>query len=278
MAEVPKYEDPRVLQASDEIAKHAVAIVPLYGDEDDLQPDLGSQGSGTCINIGGRFFIATAAHVIKGYPKKHYMVVTAETSCDVLRLIGGGFRSDEFDVGWLELHPRAAAASGRHFLDLQRLAPFRTGENDALVVFGAPMAEQTQGTHQGLPRFTATAMMREVGYLSAETVAQDPHRPELYLDWRDPHGTPDTPDYPAPYGVSGGGVWALNPADRWLPSCIQLVGIEFSQRNGGGHRFLVGQQMQVWLEMVAEDIPELSESILQFLNGSRFAIKPSSSR
>lgn len=69
------YSDPRVPLVNAELKKHAVAIVPIEPpSEADALPTLnsGAQGSGTRIRIEGRFFVATAAHVVLDFPNTRY--------------------------------------------------------------------------------------------------------------------------------------------------------------------------------------------------------------
>ena len=53
----------------------------------------------------------------------------------------------------------------------------------------------------------------------------------------------------------------------------QLVGIEYAwARTGVPDRYLKALQIQTWLEMVAEDIPELAPIINPYLAGARFGL------
>jgi hypothetical protein len=49
---------------------------------------------------------------------------------------------------------------------------------------------------------------------------------------------------------------------------MQLVGIEFATYGERDARRLVCQQMHVWLEMIAKDIPELTDVIRAHLHGA----------
>lgn len=79
--------------------------------------DPSAMGSGTCIRIGGRYFIATAAHVIMGRRFSQHFVLTPKLSNWSLRIVGGNVRGggqgEYLDIGWLELHGRAAAFAER---------------------------------------------------------------------------------------------------------------------------------------------------------------------
>jgi hypothetical protein len=87
----------------------------------------------------------------------------------------------------------------------------------------------------------------------------------MFLDW--PKRLKDLDDewrdLPEPNGMSGGGVWALNKRHRpWRPDVVQLVGIEYAvERRAAAGRYLRAFQMQVWLQMLREDVPELAKYI-----------------
>src|SRR5262245_51611834 len=67
-------------------------------------------GTGTCISIDGRYFIATAAHVILPYPNERLLVVNPTQA--PLPIAGRGLRGgrdgDKDDIAWLELPEESA--------------------------------------------------------------------------------------------------------------------------------------------------------------------------
>jgi hypothetical protein len=285
-ANAREYPDPRFSLINAEVSRYSVAIVPVLPadtDEELLTLDVIAQGSGTCIRIGGRFFVATAAHVVAKFPVTRYAVLTPITSDQVLKVIAGGRRGggprDDLDVAWLELSGRAAAAAGRSFLDLGRLAPYCDGADEALCIYGAPTERRVGGTKKGLPSFTAVASMWETRAMTAEQVGDVDRKSRIHVEWpRVVRGhNNESYAYPEPHGISGGAVWSLNTksqADAWRPEHMQLIGIEFAVQRARGYRYLIGQQIHVWLEMLAEDVPELAPSILAHLAGARIALQP----
>lgn len=278
------YADPRVPQIDAELRKYSVAIVPVE-DTGAALPVANplEQGSGTCIRIDGRFFVATAAHVVPNFPSTRYAVLTPSTTDWVLRVLRGGRRGggvrDELDVAWLELAPRAAAAAGRHFLDLSRLAPYRDGAEEDLCVYGAPVQDRQSGKKNGRPSITAVASMWATRAMTGEEIGEVDRERRLHLLWpRMVMGHNENPyEYPEAPGLSGGAIWSVNTrahGEAWRADQAQLIGIEFAAHRARGYRYLIGQQIHIWLEMVAADLPELAPTIDPYLAGARFALKP----
>ncbi len=263
-----------------ELLKYVVVVAPVEERDGGLEAATGDRGSGVCVRIDGRFFVATAAHVIAEWSETRYAVLTPSTGDGVLRVVGsgrrGGGRYDKYDVGWLELPPRASAVSGRHFLALERIAPYRDGEGDQLWVVGSPAHDFDRGKREGRDAYTANATAWPTRI--ATDGQRDAERGErLIVEWPEKipgHGH-DIDRYPEPRGISGGGVWAANLTthpDDWRPATMQLVGIEFATYGERDARRLVCQQMHVWLEMVADDIPELADVIQAHLRGASVRI------
>jgi hypothetical protein len=259
-----------------ELLNYVVVVAPVEQRDAGLEAATGDRGSGVCVRIGGRFFVATAAHVVPGAPATRYAVLTPVTGDGVLRVIGagsrGGRRHDRHDVAWLELHPRAAADSGRKFLELERIAPYRNGEGDQLWVVGSPAHDFDRGTRDGRDSYTANASAWPTRSAS-DGLAESERADRLLVAWPEkiPGYGHDIERYPEPRGISGGGVWASNAqfhGEAWRPETMQLVAIEFATYGERNARRLVCQQIHVWLEMLAEDIPELADVIRTHLRGA----------
>lgn len=273
-----KYADERVLMLNNELKKYAVSIVPILPDMQNLDPS--AMGSGTCIRIGGRYFIATAAHVIMGRRFNQHFLLTTNLTNWSLRIVGGNVRgggqADYLDIGWLELHDRAAALAERSWLDVARLRTHCVGDED-LVVFGSPQSDAEHQTHiDGSPvlrangGWWATRAITDARDLASEDKLGDS---KMYLKWPrlikghngEYYETPNAP------GISGGGVWATNLRHTpWHAEYAQLVGIEYAwARTGVPDRYLKALQIQTWLEMVRDDIPELRSEIDPFIAAGR---------
>jgi hypothetical protein len=253
-----------------EISKYVVGIVPVDRAARQLFP--GDAGSGTCVTIGGRYFVATAAHVILDYQSKAFAISAPAMTDFVHRLKGAGLRGggprDDEDIGWLELTASHANTLERAFLPLARVRTHCDGNNEALAVAGAPIAYQTRdATPNEKPTLTVGAQWFPVAALGRqEDLNETPELSRrLYLHWprlvdECDGNVVEQPDAP---GMSGGGVWALNiEQPNWSARCAQLVGIEYSWAHRGvPDRFLRAYQIQLWLRMVADDHPELRAEI-----------------
>jgi hypothetical protein len=271
--EIVKYADPRVLFLSREVQKYTIAVAPL-------DTPLG-QGSGTCVRVGGRFFVATAAHVIGDYPDRPYAMITPASQGRTPRILRGGKRGggprDDLDIGWLELEPHATSPMERHFLDLARLAPYWDGGGKALRVCGVPVEGAERGDREGTPFYRPHMQDLPTRILSNDEVGFKIDAPRrIYVDWPkyiDAHNN-DIEEFPLPSGISGGGLWALNLSehDEWKPEQSQLIGIEFATDKSNLRRYLICQKIHLWLEMMAEDIPELASTINEHLNGSKLVL------
>ncbi len=265
-----------------ELNAYSVAIVPVEeGADGEGKLNPLEQGSGTCVRIGGRFFVATAAHLVSKFPSLRYAVLTPSTTNEVLRVRGGGRRGgglrDEVDVAWLELAPRGAAIAGRHFLDLARLGAYRDGRGEDVSVYGAPTQLGIRGEREGLPSYTAVGRMFPTRAMSRAEVGEVDHARRIHLHWpRIVAGHNDESfEYPEAPGLSGGAIWAMNTdthGEGWRADLAQLIGIEFAVQRARGYRYLIGQQLQVWLEMVAEDVPELEPIVRAHLVACRTVI------
>jgi hypothetical protein len=168
-------------------------------------------------------------------------------------------------VGWLELTARAAAIADRSFLDLARVRTYCRGDEDLLFI-GASQRDQETSMHDDGRRIV-TRIAQWVptrGILDQCDLADELDLDHIFLKWparhRDHDGT--CHELPEPKGMSGGGVWAPNLSHQpWRATLMQLVGIEYAIGSAPAGRYLKAFQMQVWLEMLREDLPELAPHI-----------------
>lgn len=273
-----RYLDPRVFFYDQELRRYAVSIAPVTRNGDGRwRPDVLQAGSGTCIRIAGRFFIATAAHVVLGFPETSYWVATPTTTTGGLTVIGGGRRGGRngqaLDAAWLELPSSAASAAGRYFLDIARLGPYRNDLGEPVRVYGFPIEHQERRANSA----QAVGTTWTTRGLAEEDVAGVDRSRRLYLEWlRMVPGLNDQSyEQPDAHGLSGGGIWAINTrahGEAWRPDQAQLIGIQFAVDRDQGHCHLIGQQIHVWLEMVAEDLPELAHTINAHLRGAQLLL------
>ena len=96
---------------------------------------------------------------------------------------------------------------------------------------------------------------------------------KMFLKWprrtNGPNG--EFTEYPEAPGISGGGVWAVNLShEPWRADYAQLVAIEYAwARVGVPDRYVKALQIQTWLEMLADDVPELRSKIAPIIAAGR---------
>lgn len=221
-------------------------------------------GSGTCVKIGDRCFIATAAHVIDKYPNEALFLITQQEPQDSTPVIIGRGSDPDLDVAWLELQPGVERTLGRNFIAIDRM---RLGvahlEKDLVVVYGYP--SEKASVHRGSrihglgvqPICFATNTLDGTERPTSANVARD-----ICLAYPYEHlWGPDGPmaGIAAP-GLSGGGIWTVEAGTQglWSPDKCQLVGIEHSW---SPWKWVKGSQVQHFLALMVRQLPELASTI-----------------
>lgn len=222
-------------------------------------------GSGTLIEIGGRCFVATVAHNFDNRQMRqvgvcpygdvgHYSHLTPKN-------IAWG-RRDDSDLGWIELHPNSATSMqpwGSVFVPLDRIRVAPMGKDQPMYLLGQPSEFIKSLTIQGKPVVGLRALPIFVPTVDVQA-GGDPAR-DIYLMYPErlptTHGTMELP---RAFGLSGSGIWAVNPRSDgfWSPDMAQLVAIQRSWREW---EWLRGTYVSEWLLMVKEDVPELASLI-----------------
>lgn len=231
-------------------------------------------GSGTCIQLGGHYFIATAAHVIESYPSERLFLVAQNASqVGTVPILGRGKRND-VDVAWLEISPTDAHDVPRDFATLEQLQPHcaDVGE-DLAILYGSPRDRvQVLSEHEleiapvgfvtGAPN--APALPNDVDE-SAHLFLAYPREART-----DVHG--NAVEAVEAQGFSGGGVWLSHVNDRgvWSPESARLVAIQTSWMPW---RWLRCTQIQLWLGMVAEDHEDLRPTLAVSLDLDRWSTR-----
>jgi hypothetical protein len=261
-------EKPKVLavETTRALTRHlderAVAIIATVGHFD--------LGSGVCISIGGRYFVATAAHVVSEYQTAELFLVTQrERQTERVPICGrghrGGGKDDPLDIAWLEIEPADAKSLKREFVPGERL---RCGcselPNDFAFVYGFPtqlavptLKDNVHAVHlQPIGRGTATLDGTDRPDVGSVDV-------DIFLEYRgvgtfDVDGASVAPR--TPLGLSGGEIWAveLNTNDLWTVESARLIAIDHSWLKW---KWIRGTQIQHWLLMLKEDNPDLAEAI-----------------
>jgi hypothetical protein len=234
------------------------------------------------VEIAGRYFVATCAHNVTGVASLREIGViplqkAGLTGTQTPRLIGSGSRGggdyDAVDIGWLEIEPRAiprmVSEWDRIFvtLDRFRLAPVQT--DSPAYVFGAPWEYKQDSEVGGLPFHRIGALP----YLTRTVDVKDGRAPErsLFVEYKGEMKTAEgTKPLPNAHGLSGSGLWVVNPqrAAIWTPDLAQFAAIQHAWARG---EHLSGTLVREWLQMLREDIPDVSSAIDPLLDGGRYA-------
>jgi hypothetical protein len=129
------------------------------------------------------------------------------------------------------------------------------------------------GTHEGRWLIRTQGVGFGSATLGAATI-RDRYNADYdtYVAWPEGEVSPGSPDgwlktLPTAPGMSGCGIWLVMHRDGsiWVPDKMRMVAIQHSWHEG--ERWLRGTQIQHWLRMVADDLPDLrAEIALAFPN------------
>ena len=232
-------------------------------------------GSGTCIQLADRFFVATAAHIIDGYGCDRITLVHTRSPSNVrVRIIqlgraGGWTPSDLFDLAWLEIEPSDARRMEKTFVPIDRLGFEIPREPFNVVVLGFPI-----GLMDPTLRSSPVLRVQPFSY-STVTMAADKFPPrrhvhtDMFFDMPlqsnvTNSGAPVN-TLPDALGLSGAGMWNMdiNRPGLWAPECASLIGIQRTASTTD--EWLRGTPVAYWLRLVRRDHPDLAEVIDQRL-------------
>ena len=191
-------------------------------------------GTGMLLRVDNQSIVITAAHVIKNVDPETIQLTTTEAPSNrrfapsTGDIYGGEF-SDELDVGFLRIRDSASLLATKQFLSLEDLEFFPTGlTTDLAILFGMPGTEHKQpspGVHSFGSFTYMTSFPEDVDWSASG------HRPTTlsvgYEQLVEDTFTGQEKELPAPYGMSGGGLWRARFAGRalWTPDQLRLVGI-----------------------------------------------------
>jgi hypothetical protein len=223
-------------------------------------------GSATCIQIAGRNFLATAAHVILPYPDEQLLIVHQGVGPLPIMNRGtrGGSTNDTDDVAWLEVSADTAARIEKTFIPLSHLHISLTHDPELwTLMYGFPskLIDKTKLAQQELG---VTPLAYSTGTIAPENWPSDcDPSSDVVLNYPDKNNRLENGreyQLPDPHGMSGGGFWFVTPktGSIWHPEA-HLFGID---RAWWPHRrFARGTQVRRWLNVLGEDIPELATII-----------------
>jgi hypothetical protein len=221
-------------------------------------------GSGVCIELKSRFFVATAGHNLVGYSDDQIFIVTDRGPRNkhtpfVERSPLADEPSPTPDLGYIELAPEVASSLRKSFLPIDRLKPGRGHSEDLFYYLKGFPSEL-------VPRQLALNREYQLQAMGFFIPSVDPSKCHLeldpdvaiLLDYRESTiqlSTGDRIDSPNPHGLSGGGIWGLprtiSRDGLWTPDITELLGIETGWFRDS--RLIVGVQIQHWIDAVSRD-------------------------
>jgi hypothetical protein len=231
-------------------------------------------GSGTLVEIGGRYFVATVKHT---HPRELASISLVKKSGLMIpgsnSFVRHRSKCESHDVAFFELEDSAPAAIGVEPITLARVHDCGTGvPNLGARIFGYPDRYQKPDyPTKGMLGFHALSYGCEpiepsrwqaIPYSSFDP---DSHvvfdfNPDV-LEW-----SPELPlpkGLPPPPGMSGGGLWQrrakVRDGELWSADELNLIAIQAFRIDGTS--FLVATQVIHWLRLVAEKRPELRSEI-----------------
>lgn len=237
-------------------------------------------GSGTLVQVGSRFFVATAAHNLTddnrgvadnclylGYSKKE----TYEKLSFCNRKPSFGENEPAIDVGYIEISPETATSmTEKEFLPLSRIAPFIDYWPTRVFLTGFPagivpveLARRNKFNLDAIGYLTETKKLDGLEYKHDKST-------DIFIDYGQISVLVENQKViamPEPHGLSGGGLWALPIATMgavWTPNNTTLIGIQ-RKRLKDAPAILCCTQIQHWLASVADGYSDLTEIIECYL-------------
>ena len=239
------------------------AALLLRGDPDRLEI-----GSAVAIQIGRYSLLATAAHNVKGLNPRQIEVISAgRLNASRLPVSRIGIHQlseiEKVDVAWMELDISACDKPGISLVRLDQIGVLpSTCEPQACFVQGYPAEVVVK------PSSSAECPLVESdGFLTLSIPSnrrRTPHRPhvDIAVEYPPHDGSLDSAGVPGPPGISGGGFWLFPRFENcliWAPDGARLLGIARGWwRN---EKEFLATRMERWLEMVAEDFPDIGTEV-----------------
>lgn len=240
-----------------------------------------SFATGVAVHIGGRFFLATAGHVLCDRHRMAFVAPNGELPVSEVRR---DWKYNHLvDVGFLEVRTDQVFA-GASFVDSDGiLAKFDTNMQHNVLVAGFPIDAHLmspRGT-ECVPFFCPSvtvpcAQWPRTWPSEYATAIRLSRRRDVVIRYPEPQeqaairnrntgAVAATTVRPGPQGLSGCGIW-LACASRgaktglWLPH-MQLIGLQHAQL--GTSRLLRGTQISAWLDLLAAHYTDMRPEIVR---------------
>ncbi len=254
-------------QALELILPHTL---PIFSINTTLQPEF--EGTGVLLRIGKVYFLISAAHVFDALrtgacaiiPEYGDLSLTQDHVLTSPRV--GTIRSyDPFDLGYSVLTAEQVTAIGAHrFLSRFDLAPQESAARTApylLVGYTARDAIPNRSAYSY--RVPATRLLTLPA--GATTYTRCKVKPESHLALKfipreitGPHGKGEPPSF---IGMSGGGVWRVNPLHTYSETNRPKLVSIFTERPQAYRKCLMTTRIELLLAMIRDRMPELEEFI-----------------
>lgn len=247
---------------SDFALRHSVGL-GLYS-----RGDYPHSASGTLLKIDSHYFIATAAHCIRGVDLADIRVAYREKNYSAqFRLIGkgtlGGARGDPFDVGYLEVDKSVAEHTPAEFLTLNHVAIEYDPAESLAFLFGFPTELIPKG--EARKRRFRLKSLGLLTLLATDESIPDFVDPDIDVvliypeqgvlgEQRQLHSLPH------PEGISGGSMWIYDPN-----VANPLIGVHNAHFIGiqkswfAPQRVAIGNKVINLLRLVAADYLDLRD-------------------
>lgn len=232
-----------------------------------------ANGSGTVIQVGNKYLVATAGHVLEDFPPSDLMIAPttrptwsndAATALHIATRVHPGI-----DVGLVEIAPHVVSELEIEPRPITDLAVKEWDIYGRLaMVVGAPSAlhriDERGKSYVGVTAAT-TYPIRPAHWTQIRDryPAFEPfdERTTILLDyadneWKSTGDGSSVRPFDAP-GLSGGGIWQSDRADGVWRATPILIGIQFAWNPTPPYRLLRGVSIAAWIELVDSAYPGL---------------------
>lgn len=240
-------------------------VVAIISDEEGHSREI---GSGTCINLNGRYFILTAGHVLRDALSKGrgIGIVGRGQPNPLIDHYRGIILDDILDLGWIEIDTDDAEILRKSFISIERLkCSVQHLVADPVMICGYPAALISIHSIGDWHRLRIQPLCFQTVTIEPDAIPDAGDKTsEIFIKYPETGIEGEegqTIELPEPYGISGGGIWVLNAKTKgpWSPDKAELIGIEHSWSES--HRYLRGTQVQYGLDLIASRIPDLAPLI-----------------
>jgi hypothetical protein len=226
-------------------------------------------GSATCIAIGDRLFLATAAHNFEGAATADRFTVFSahRPSTSPLAIIQynyeHGLQDGEHDIAWLEIDSESARNSDLLGVALESIDVVPALVNPGNYVatgFPSELKKATE-TNTGQVDFVVPLL----AYITNAITGDSSRVGDIVFNYGQTaiNQMGQENEMAKPHGMSGGGMWYSSPVTQdtviWSPERMKLIGITRDYvRNRDELR---GVPIRHWFQLLYNDLPDIRASI-----------------